>query len=91
LLLIIPVFLPSLSSLGVDLIWFGILVIIVIELGLISPPIGMNVFVVKSVAPEIPLLSIFIGVMPYIIAMIIGGVLILNFPQIATFLPNAMR
>jgi tripartite ATP-independent transporter DctM subunit len=91
LLLIIPVFLPSLSSLGVDLIWFGILVIIVIELGLISPPIGMNVFVVKSVAPEIPLMSIFIGVVPYIIAMIIGGVLILNFPQIATFLPNAMR
>lgn len=91
LLLIIPVFLPSLGSLGVDLIWFGILVIIVIELGLISPPIGMNVFTVKSVAPEIPLGSIFLGVLPYIIAMIIGGVLILYFPQIATFLPNAMR
>ncbi|MDO6729160.1 TRAP transporter large permease [Marinovum sp. 2_MG-2023] len=91
LLLIIPVFLPSLSSLGVDLIWFGILVIIVIELGLISPPIGMNVFVVKSVAPEIPLLSIFLGVLPYLIAMVLGGILILNIPAIATFLPNAMR
>lgn len=91
LLLIIPVFLPSLSSLGVDLIWFGILVIIVIELGLISPPIGMNVFTVKSVAPEIPLGAIFFGVLPYIAAMVAGGLLILFFPQIATFLPEAMR
>lgn len=91
LLLIIPVFLPSLSSLGVDLIWFGILVIVVIELGLISPPIGMNVFTVKSVAPEIPLGSIFLGVLPYIAAMVLGGILILFFPQIATFLPQAMR
>lgn len=91
LLLIIPVFLPSLSSLGVDLIWFGILVIIVIELGLITPPIGMNVFTVKSVAPEIPLGSIFLGVMPYIVAMVIGGILILLVPEIATGLPNAMR
>jgi TRAP-type C4-dicarboxylate transport system permease large subunit len=91
LLLIIPVFLPALGSLGVDLIWFGILVIIVIELGLISPPIGMNVFTVKSVAPEIPLGSIFLGVMPYIGAMVVGGVLILFFPAIATFLPEAMR
>lgn len=91
LLLIIPVFLPSLGSLGVDLIWFGILVIIVIELGLISPPIGMNVFTVKSVAPEIPLGSIFIGVLPYIVAMLVGGVLIIFFPQIATLLPEAMR
>jgi len=91
LLLIIPVFLPSLNALGVDLIWFGILVIIVIELGLISPPIGMNVFTVKSVAPEIPLGAIFLGVMPYIVAMLIGGVLIILYPQIATSLPGAMR
>lgn len=91
LLLIIPVFLPALGSLGVDLIWFGILVIIVIELGLISPPIGMNVFTVKSVAPDIPLGSIFLGVMPYIAAMVVGGVMILFFPAIATFLPEAMR
>jgi tripartite ATP-independent transporter DctM subunit len=91
LLLIIPVFMPSLTALGVDLIWFGILVIIVIELGLISPPIGMNVFTVKSVAPEIPLGSIFLGVMPYIVAMVLGGLLILMIPGIATWLPGAMR
>ncbi|MCW1931497.1 TRAP transporter large permease [Pararhodobacter zhoushanensis] len=91
LLLIIPVFLPSLESLGVNLIWFGILVIIVIELGLITPPIGMNVFTVKSVAPEIPLSAIFLGVTPYIVAMVLGGVLILLIPQIATLLPDAMR
>jgi tripartite ATP-independent transporter DctM subunit len=91
LLLIIPVFLPSLNAMGVDLIWFGILVIIVIELGLISPPIGMNVFTVKSVAPEIPLSAIFLGVMPYMVAMVAGGILILFYPEIATFLPAAMR
>lgn len=91
LLLIIPVFLPSLSALGVDLIWFGILVIIVIELGLISPPIGMNVFTVKAAAADIPLISIFLGVMPYIIAMILGGILIIFIPEIATWLPTAMR
>ncbi|PWE27503.1 TRAP transporter large permease [Pararhodobacter marinus] len=91
LLLIIPVFLPSLDLLGVNLIWFGILVIIVIELGLITPPIGMNVFTVKSVAPEIPLKAIFLGVLPYIAAMVLGGVLILFIPQIATLLPDAMR
>ncbi|MCB1337830.1 MAG: TRAP transporter large permease [Maritimibacter sp.] len=91
LLLIIPVFLPALSALGVDLIWFGILVIIVIELGLITPPIGMNVFTVKAMAPDIPLASIFLGVVPYIIAMVAALALILLVPGIATLLPEAMR
>lgn len=91
LLLIIPVFLPALGTLGVDLIWFGILVIIVIELGLISPPIGMNVFTVKAMAPEIPLVSIFLGVLPYIIAMVAALTLILLVPGIATWVPDAMR
>ena len=89
LLLIIPVFLPALGSLGVNLIWFGILITIVIELGLISPPIGMNVFTVKSVATEIPLGKIFLGVLPYLVAMLIGLVLILMIPDIATWLPAA--
>lgn len=91
LLLIIPVFLPSLSTLRVDLIWFGILAIIVIEMGLISPPIGMNVFTVKAMAPEIPLNSIFAGVLPYIIAMLLALTIILLVPGVATWLPNAMR
>lgn len=91
LLLIIPVFLPSLSAVGVDLLWFGVIAILVIELGLISPPIGMNVFAVRAVASDIKLTHIFAGVTPYIAAMLIGLILLFLFPEIATWLPSAMR
>lgn len=90
LLLVVPVFMPSLSAMGVDLIWFGIVMIIVIELGLITPPIGMNVFTVKAVSPEIPLSQIFLGVLPYIFAMLASLLMIAWIPEIATWLPNAM-
>ncbi len=91
LLLVVPVFLPSLEALDVDMIWFGIIIILVVELGLISPPIGMNVFTVKAVVPSVPLGRIFAGVTPFIAAMLIGLVLIFWVPQIATWLPYLMR
>jgi tripartite ATP-independent transporter DctM subunit len=91
LLLITPVFLPALGALGVDLIWFGILTVIVVELGLIIPPLGMNVYAVRTMAPDIPLEVIFKGVMPYVVAMFVAGLLILLFPGIATWLPSAMH
>lgn len=91
LVLLVPVFLPALTFNGVDMIWFGILVVLVSEIGLITPPIGMNVFVVKSVLPDVPLGKIFRGVTPYIIALATGLILVLTFPSIATFLPNLMR
>lgn len=91
LVLLVPVFLPALLVNEVDMIWFGILVVLVSEIGLITPPIGMNVFVVKSVLPEIPLTKIFRGVLPYICALILGLFLVLIFPQIATFLPGLVR
>ncbi len=91
LVLLVPVFLPALTFNGVDLIWFGILVVLVSEIGLITPPIGMNVFVVKSVLPEVPLGKIFRGVLPYIFALSAGLVLVLIFPPIATALPGLMR
>lgn len=90
LLLIVPVFLPVLYGLGVDMIWFGIVMVVVIELGLITPPIGMNVFTVKSVMPEVPLSSIFYGVMPFVAADIVALALILAFPVIATGLVSLM-
>lgn len=68
LLLIIPVFLPTLILLDIDLIWFGIVTVIVIELALITPPIGLNVFVVKAVARDVPLSAIFCGVLPFVVA-----------------------
>ena len=91
LLLVIPVFLPSLDALGVDRIWFGIIVIIVVELGLITPPIGINVFTVKSAVPDVPLTKIFRGVVPFVFADIVALLLILQIPIIATFMPCLMR
>jgi tripartite ATP-independent transporter DctM subunit len=90
LVLIIPVFLPSLRALHVDLIWFGVIVILVIETGLITPPIGMNVFTVKAVIKDVPLGRIFVGVTPYVAAMIVALALIIAFPAIAVLLPRLM-
>jgi TRAP-type C4-dicarboxylate transport system permease large subunit len=91
LLLVVPVFLPSLEALNVDMIWFGIIIILVVELGLITPPIGMNVFTVKAVVPDVPLTRIFAGVTPFIIAMLLGLFLLFVIPGIATWLPELMR
>lgn len=91
LVLLVPVFLPALSINGVDMIWFGILVVLVSEIGLITPPIGMNVFVVKSVLPDVRLSAIFRGVVPYIAALVLALILVLAVPGIATFLPSLMR
>ena len=90
LLLLVPVFMPALSRAGVDLIWFGIVVVLVTELGLITPPIGMNVFVVKAVMPDLKLSRIFAGVTPFIGAILVALVLIFLFPALATFLPKWM-
>lgn len=89
--LLVPVFLPAVSILGVDMIWFGIIIVLVTEIGLITPPIGMNAFVVKSVLPDVRLLDIFRGVVPYIFALFIGLLLVFFFPSIATFLPDVSR
>lgn len=91
LVLLVPVFLPALQINGIDMIWFGILVVLVSEIGLITPPIGMNVFVVKSVLPDVRLGAIFAGVLPYIFALVTGLILVLIIPQVATFLPGLMR
>ncbi len=88
LLLLVPVFLPALNAAGVDMIWFGIVVVLVIELGLITPPIGMNVFVVNAVVPSVPLRQIFKGVLPFALAMLAVLIAILFIPGIATILPS---
>lgn len=86
LLLLVPVFLPALEASGVDLIWFGILVVLVIEMGLITPPIGMNVFVVKSISQDIEISKIFQGVLPFILAMFFVLTALLVVPDIVLFL-----
>ncbi len=91
LLLVIPVFLPALKAAGVDFIWFGVIVILVVELGLITPPIGINVFTVKTVVPDVALTTIFKGVTVFVIADLVALALIFAFPEIATLLPSMMR
>lgn len=88
--LTIPVFYPIIKGMGFDMIWFGIVVVIVVELGLMTPPVGMNVFVLKSLAPEVPMWAIFRGVMPFVGAALVCLVLVLAFPQIALVLTQYM-
>ena len=90
LVLIIPLVLPLLQSLDVNLIWFGVLFVIVLEMALISPPVGINVFAVKSIAPNVPLNTIFRGILPFWLSMAVAAALVLVFPQIAMFLPDTM-
>ncbi|WP_299183274.1 TRAP transporter large permease [uncultured Neptuniibacter sp.] len=88
ILLTVPVFYPLVQAMGMDLIWFGILVVVVTEISLITPPVGLNVFVLKTVLPDVKLSTIFKGVTPFWIADIIRLILIATIPAISLFLPN---
>ena len=90
LVLTMPIFFPVIQQLGFDPIWFGVLVVLTLEMGLISPPVGINVFIVKSVAPKTPLGEIFRGVLPFWLMMIVTVGILVVFPQIVTFLPDTM-
>ena len=84
----IPIFFPVVMQLGYDPIWFGVIIVLVAEMGVITPPVGVNVFVIKGIAPDVPLHIIFRGIFPFLIALIIMTALLVAFPQIATFLPD---
>lgn len=86
----LPIVFPIITGLGFDPIWFGVIMVLVLEMGLISPPVGVNCFVVKSVAPGVPLSTIFKGVLPFWAAMILCIFLLCVFPQIALLIPEAM-
>jgi len=90
LVLTLPVVFPVVVQLGYDPVWFGVMVVIVLEMGLISPPVGVNVFVVKAAAPDVPLNAIFQGIWPFWWAMMVCLALLTAFPQIALFLPQRM-
>jgi tripartite ATP-independent transporter DctM subunit len=90
LVLTLPIFFPIILDLGIDPIWFGVLVVMALEMGLISPPVGLNVFIVKSVAPKVPLADIFRGVVPFWGMMVVAIGILIAFPQISLILPNTM-
>lgn len=91
LLLTVPIFYPVLIGLGYDPIWIGVIMVLMWNVACVTPPVGITVFVVKAVAPELPLYTIFRGIVPFFIAMIVCVAILIAFPQIATFLPNLMK
>ena len=90
ILLTIPIFFPVAMAIGFDPLWFGVITVIAMEMGLITPPVGMNVYVVSGVARGIPLQVIFKGIFPFLIMMVIMILILIIFPEIATFLPKYM-
>lgn len=92
ILLTIPIFYPIVvGNLGYDPIWFGVITVMVVAMGVITPPVGMNVFIIKGVAPDVPLETIFKGIWPFLGAIIVCLAILIAFPGISTWLPNLLR
>ena len=89
-LLTVPIFFPLITGLGFDPLWFGILIALLVETAMISPPIGMNVYVIAGVAKDVPMETIFKGILPFVLTMLIFIILVIVFPQIVLFLPGLM-
>ncbi len=88
IVLTIPIFYPLVRKLGFDPIWFGVIIVLVGEMGVITPPVGVNVFVIKGIAPDVPLENIFKGIFPFLAALIVMTIIMMIFPQLATYLPG---
>ena len=91
LFLTIPVFYPVIVDSGIDPVWFGIFAVIVVEFGLISPPVGMNLFVIKGVMQKTPLQTIWFGTLPFLMTDIVRLALIIAFPALCLYLPSLMN
>jgi tripartite ATP-independent transporter DctM subunit len=90
-ILTIPIIFPVITSLGFDPIWFGVIIVMTVELGLIHPPVGMNIFVIKSVIEDVKISTIFYGVLPFIATDILRLIMLIVFPAIALYLPSQMK
>jgi C4-dicarboxylate transporter, DctM subunit len=90
IILTIPIIFPVITQLGFDPIWFGVIIVMTVELGLIHPPVGMNVFVIKSVVQDVTFSTIFVGVLPFIVTDLIRLVILIAFPILALYLPSHM-
>jgi tripartite ATP-independent transporter DctM subunit len=90
IILTVPIVFPVIKELGFDPIWFGVIIVMTVELGLIHPPVGMNIFVIKSVIDDVRISTIFYGVLPFIVTDLIRLVILIAFPVLATWLPSRM-
>jgi tripartite ATP-independent transporter DctM subunit len=91
ILLTVPVFFPLIVHLGLDPIWFGVLIVVVVEIGLISPPVGMNLFVLKTLIPQVPTATVFRGVLPFFAADCVRLAILIAFPAVSLYLPGLMK
>ena len=89
-LITVPVFLPIVTKFGYDPIWFAVIVVIVVELGLIHPPVGMNLFIIQAQAPDVKLTAIYRGILPFLIAPFLLIIIMFMFPEIALWLPRVL-
>ena len=90
IILTVPIIFPVIVQLGFDPIWFGIIIVMTVELGLIHPPVGMNVFVIKSVVHDVSFMTIFKGVIPFVLTDLLRLIILIAFPMIALWLPGRM-
>jgi len=86
--LTVPIFYPVVVALGFDPIWFGVITVMVVEMGVITPPVGVNVYVIKGISEDVPLETIFKGIFPFLAALVVMVGILMLFPKIATFLPS---
>ncbi len=89
--LTVPVLFPVVVRLGFDPIWFGVIIVLVAEMGVITPPVGVNVYVIKGIAPEVPLEKIFKGIFPFLAALLINAAILIAFPRLALILPGLIK
>jgi TRAP-type C4-dicarboxylate transport system permease large subunit len=86
----VPVFLPIALDLGYSGVWLGVLLLIAAEIGLITPPVGLNIFVIRAQQPDIPLGAIYSGILPFLLVHLVGIALLIAFPALALWLPEAL-
>jgi C4-dicarboxylate transporter, DctM subunit len=91
ILLTVPIFFPLIVHMGLDPIWFGILIVVVVEIGLISPPVGMNLFVLNTLLPQVQTRTIFRGVLPFMAVDCVRLAILIAFPAISLYLPSLMK
>jgi C4-dicarboxylate transporter, DctM subunit len=90
IILTVPIIFPVVTQVGFDPIWFGVIIVMTVELGLIHPPVGMNVFVIKSVVKDVSFATIFKGVIPFVLTDLVRLVILIAFPILALWLPTRM-
>ena len=91
ILLTIPIFYPIVLNQGYDPLWFGVIIVLITQMGIITPPVGVNAYIVKGIAPYMSLQDIFCGVLPFLLALLLGTMVLIFVPDMVTFLPNMVH